>query len=62
MVRLAMPFDPLESASIIDRRRLAIEYLGQAIFTDRQLGAQLARQVLASMPIPDHAFQEKKTA
>ncbi|HEX3985442.1 MAG TPA: TetR/AcrR family transcriptional regulator [Acidobacteriaceae bacterium] len=62
MVRLATPFDPLESSSIADRRRLAIEFLGHAIFTDRRHGAQLARQVLATMPIPEHAFQEKKTA
>jgi TetR/AcrR family transcriptional regulator len=62
MVRLVMPVDPLDSSSIVDRRRLAIEFLGQAIFTDRRHGAQLARQVLASMPIPEHAFQEKKTA
>lgn len=62
MVRLAMPFDPLETTSIADRRRLAIEFLGQAVFSDRRHGAQLARHVLASMPMPEHAYQEKKTA
>lgn len=62
MVRLAVPLDPLEPSSIADRRRLAIEFLGQAVFTDRHHGAQLARHVLATMPIPDHTYQEKKTA
>jgi TetR/AcrR family transcriptional regulator len=62
MMRLLMPFDPLEGSAIEDRRRLAIEFLGQAIFSDRRHGAQLARHVLATMPIPEHEFQEKKTA
>ncbi len=62
MVGLVMTFDPLQTSAIEDRRRLAIEFLGHAIFTDRRHGAQLARQVLASMPIPEHGFQEKKTA
>ncbi len=62
MMRLVSSFDPLERSSIVARRRLAIEFLGQAIFTDRRHGAQLARQVLATMPMPEHALQEKKTA
>lgn len=62
MMRMVMPFDPLESSSIVARRRLAIEFLGQAVFTDRRHGAQLARHVLATMPIPEHGFQEKRTA
>jgi TetR/AcrR family transcriptional regulator len=62
MVRLVAPFDPLDRSSIVDRRRLAIEFLGHAIFADRRHGAQLARHVLATMPVPEHAFQEKRTA
>ncbi|MGA8529643.1 MAG: TetR/AcrR family transcriptional regulator [Acidobacteriaceae bacterium] len=62
MVCLITAVDPLDSTSIADRRRLAIEFLGQAVFADRHHGAQLARQVLANMPIPEHAFQERKTA
>jgi TetR/AcrR family transcriptional regulator len=62
MMRLVMAFDPLESSAIESRRRLSIEFLGQAIFTDRRHGAQLARHVLDTVPIPEHTFQEKKTA
>lgn len=62
MLRLVMSYDPLENTSVLDRRRVAIEFLGQAIFADRRHGAQLARHVLATMPVPEHAFQEKKTA
>jgi len=62
MLRLMMSVDPLEGSAIAERRRLSMEFLGQAIFTDRRHGAQLARHVLATMPVPEHAFQEKKTA
>jgi hypothetical protein len=30
-----------------------VEFLGQAIFTDRRRGAKLAARVLADMPIPE---------
>lgn len=53
MMRLVTSFDPLESSAIAVRRRLAVEFLGQALFTDRRRGAQLAQVVLASMPMPD---------
>lgn len=62
MMRLVMPFDPLALSSVTERRKHAIEFLGQALFTDRRHGAQLARHVLATMPMPDHAFPEKRTA
>ena len=52
MMRLARNFDPLEPAAISFRRKAAIEYLGQAIFIDREHGRRVAAMVLAAMPIP----------
>jgi TetR/AcrR family transcriptional regulator len=52
MTKLALGFDPLERSSLEFRRRAAIEYLGQAIFIDREHGAQLSARVLASTPMP----------
>jgi TetR/AcrR family transcriptional regulator len=51
------------------RRKLAIEYLGQTLFTNRAHGARVAERVLASTPMPvsnslshwqfNHAVEEK---
>jgi TetR/AcrR family transcriptional regulator len=62
MVALITGSDPLKLESVVYRRRSAIEYLGQAIFTDRNLGARLAQQVLASVPMPAVEMPERKTA
>jgi TetR/AcrR family transcriptional regulator len=62
MVRLLTSEDPLEPGARAARRSAAIEYLGQTIFTDRRHGARLAKSVLAAMPFPETALQEKKTA
>lgn len=53
MVQLIGTEDPLAPSSIAHRRAAAIEFLGQAVFTDRLHGAQLAQAVLASMPMPE---------
>lgn len=53
MVQLMGPEDPLAPTSIAHRRTAAIEFLGQAVFTDRGHGAQLAQAVLACMPMPE---------
>jgi TetR/AcrR family transcriptional regulator len=45
--------DPFLPASLEFRRRVAVEYLGQAIFTDRQAGASAAARVLADTPMPE---------
>ena len=42
----------LERSAMEFRRKAAIEYLGLAIFTDRQHGAEVAARVLASSPMP----------
>jgi len=52
MMRLARNVDPLEPAAIRFRRKAAIEYLGQAIFIDREHGSRVATRVLAAMPMP----------
>lgn len=61
MMRLATSFDPLEPSAIVARRRLAIEFLGQTLFTDRKRGAKLAQVVLASMPMPEIPSQHVGT-
>jgi TetR/AcrR family transcriptional regulator len=62
MVQLIMSFDPLAPSAIAARRTAAIEFLGQALFTDRKSGAHRARIVLASTPMPEIAFPQRKTA
>jgi TetR/AcrR family transcriptional regulator len=52
MMRLIEGSDPLERGALEFRRRSAIEYLGQAIFVDREHGARVAARVLASTPMP----------
>lgn len=52
MMRLTLPFEPLDARALQARRRLAIEFLGQALFRDRSHGAKLARRVLADAPEP----------
>lgn len=43
----------LTRGAMEQRRKLAIEYLGMSLFTDRRRGLQVAAQVLASTPMPD---------
>ncbi len=52
MMRLALPFDPMDAAAIESRRRASVEFLGNALFVDRAHGARLAQRVLAEMPMP----------
>jgi TetR/AcrR family transcriptional regulator len=52
MMRLIGAANPFERAALEFRRKAAIEYLGLAIFTDREHGAQVAKRVLAETPMP----------
>jgi TetR/AcrR family transcriptional regulator len=52
MTKLSQGFDPLEQGQLEFRRRVAVEYLGMAIFIDRAYGKRLAAQVLAATPMP----------
>jgi TetR/AcrR family transcriptional regulator len=53
--RLIMPFDPFDPEVLRARRTALVEFLGQAIFTDRKRGAELAAKVLGDSPMPDFA-------
>ena len=44
--------NPLEPKALKARRKAAIEYLGQTVFTDRRHGARVAERVLARTPMP----------
>jgi len=52
ITRLAMGIDPLSPPELERRRKAAVQYLGQTIFSDREHGARVAEQVLASTPMP----------
>ena len=62
MVRLMASADPLAPAAIAGRRRAAVEFLGQALFVNRRHGARLAQAVLASTPMPESGFPERRSA
>jgi len=51
--RQLMPFEPFDQEVLRARRVALVEFLGQAIFRDRQRGAELAAKVLADTPMPE---------
>jgi TetR/AcrR family transcriptional regulator len=53
MMRMALPFDPLDEHALRSRRKAVAEFLGNALFVDRAHGSKLARRVLAAMPMPE---------
>jgi len=53
MMRLIAGADPLERTALEFRRKAAVEFLGQAIFIDREHGAAMAARVLAETPMPE---------
>jgi TetR/AcrR family transcriptional regulator len=57
---LTMGTDPLERNALEHRRKVAIEYLGQTIFTNRAHGALVAARVLASSPMPPTTKSEPR--
>jgi len=52
LMRMITGTDPLEPGVLASRRRSTVEFLGQAIFQDRQYGARVARLVLETTPMP----------
>jgi TetR/AcrR family transcriptional regulator len=48
-------YDPFDQEVLRARRVAVVEFLGKAIFQDRQQGAKLAERVLADSPMPDCA-------
>jgi TetR/AcrR family transcriptional regulator len=57
--RLVMNHEPLSHESLAERRKLLLEFLGQAIFNDRQYGANLAAKVFADTPMPDVTLPDR---
>jgi TetR/AcrR family transcriptional regulator len=51
--RLLEPVDPFSTKVLTARRKALVEFLGQAIFADRQRGAELAARVLTDTPMPE---------
>jgi TetR/AcrR family transcriptional regulator len=53
--RLVLPIEPFDTEVLRARRVALVEFLGQAIFRDRQHGAELAARVLKDTPMPECA-------
>jgi TetR/AcrR family transcriptional regulator len=52
VLRLVVSYDPFDFEVLRARRVALVEFLGQALFIDRNRGAELAAKVLADMPMP----------
>lgn len=53
--RQMLGYDPFEEKALAARRVSLVEFLGKAIFQDRQHGAELAAKVLEDTPMPECA-------
>lgn len=53
VVGIMFATNPLERSAMEFRRSAAVEFLGQAIFTDRKKGSEIAKRVLAATPMPE---------
>jgi TetR/AcrR family transcriptional regulator len=51
--RLVSPIEPFDREVLEARRVALVQFLGQAVFQDRQRGAELAAKVLAETPMPE---------
>jgi TetR/AcrR family transcriptional regulator len=51
--RLVVPFEPFAPEALAARRKALVEFLGQALFQDRQHGAEIAARVFADTPMPE---------
>jgi TetR/AcrR family transcriptional regulator len=51
--RILSSTEPFAPDALAARRKALVEFLGQAIFTDRERGAALAAQILADSPMPE---------
>jgi TetR/AcrR family transcriptional regulator len=52
IVGMMMDTNPFAPGALEFRRKAAVEYLGQTVFTDREHGACVAARVLAATPMP----------
>ncbi|HEY6489586.1 MAG: TetR/AcrR family transcriptional regulator [Terracidiphilus sp.] len=55
--RMLLPAEPFAPEALALRRKALVEYLGQAVFIDRQRGSELAARVLADTPMPELNMQ-----
>jgi len=53
MWRIMMSAEPFTLEALAQRRSALVEFLGQAVFTDRKRGAEIAARVLADTPMPE---------
>ena len=51
--RELLPYDPFAPEVLAERRRTIVNFLGLAIFRDREQGLALAAKVLADTPMPE---------
>jgi TetR/AcrR family transcriptional regulator len=56
--RIVFGEEPMTKEALVARRKAIVDFLGQAIFKDRQHGADLAARVYADSPMPEIPFQE----
>jgi len=52
MMEMALPFEPFSPKALKLRRKVAVHFLGTALFTDRAVGVKLAERILRDMPMP----------
>jgi TetR/AcrR family transcriptional regulator len=53
ILRHILPFEPFDQEALRARRVALVEFLGKAIFVDRQRGTELAAKVLGDMAMPE---------
>ena len=51
--RLSMKFEPFDREVLAARRAALLDFLGKAVFRDREQGARTAARVLADSPLPE---------
>ena len=51
--RIVFGEEPLKKEALAARRKAIVDFLGQALFRDRQHGAELAARVFADTPMPE---------
>jgi TetR/AcrR family transcriptional regulator len=56
--RIVFGEDPMTKEALVTRRKAIVDFLGQALFRDRQHGADLAARVYADSPMPEIDFEE----
>jgi len=52
MMEMALPFEPFSPKALKLRRKVAVHFLGTALFIDRAAGVELAERILRDMPMP----------